>query len=251
MKPKKDNLCSIFSSVLFFLALSCAGPKNESAPSASTAGTEKAVTFSPQQDVVMELTEDNDMSRVKFTPMESIQDLDQRVSAYHLGQNLTPQQLEENAALKKKIIRGTFDIAELSRLSLDKHWDEITVEQRKHFVSLMTHLLEKKAIFSKEQLHGDNKLYDIHYTKETIEPADQTKATVYSKMLVPKKKMDLDLTYKLLRKPTGWKIYDVIVDDASLLSNYRFQFDRIIQKSGFADLIQRMEGKLTQIGEGS
>jgi ABC-type transporter MlaC component len=51
----------------------------------------------------------------------------------------------------------------------------------------------------------------------------------------------------MLLTPYGWKIFDVIVDDASLLSNYRFQFDRIIQKGGFEDLIKRMEVKLVDI----
>ncbi len=47
----------------------------------------------------------------------------------------------------------------------------------------------------------------------------------------------------------GWKIYDVIVDDASLLDNYRYQFDSIIRKGGYADLIRRMESKLKSIKE--
>ena len=44
-----------------------------------------------------------------------------------------------------------------------------------------------------------------------------------------------------------WRIYDVIVDDASLLDNYRYQFDAIIRKGGYADLIRRMESKLKSL----
>jgi len=47
----------------------------------------------------------------------------------------------------------------------------------------------------------------------------------------------------------GWKIFDVIVDDASLLSNYKFQFDRIISKNGYEDLIERMQSKLNKISK--
>ena len=180
-------------------------------------------------------------------PLESIKDLDKRVEGYHLGRNLSAEQIQANKDLKKQIIRGTFDIRELSKRSLAKHWDTLSDDQKKYFVSLMTRLLEKKAIFSKEQLRGDNKYYTIKYKSETVDKKDKNKSTVVTKMNIPKRKMDLDLTYKLVKKQKGWKIFDVIVDDASLMSNYRFQFDRIIKKGGFKDLIKRMESKLDKI----
>lgn len=180
-------------------------------------------------------------------PTESIKNLDQRVEKYHLGQSLTPEQAEENRRLKKEIIQGTFDIKELCRLALGKHWDEISEQQRRHFVKLMISLLEKKAIFSKEQLKGESKYYRIQYLKETFDDAEKTRSTVTSKMFIPKDKIDLDLTYKVKASPYGWKIYDVIVDDASLLLNYKNQFHNIIEKSGFGELVNRMETKLKEI----
>lgn len=180
-------------------------------------------------------------------PLQSIKDLDKLVEGYHVGQNLSADQQQHNIDLKQKIIRGTFDIQELCRLALGKHWDEITAAQRVEFVDMMTLLLETKAIFSKEQLRGDNKLYSVSYNKETYDDAEKKKSTVFTTMNVPKEKLKLEITYKLLLTPYGWKIYDVIVDDASLLANYKFQFDRIIQKNGFADLMERMKGKLEKI----
>ena len=182
-------------------------------------------------------------------PTQSIKHLDEMVSEYQLGQSLTPEQVKQNTELKQKIIRGTFDIKELCRLSLGKHWDEITQAQRDEFVGLMTKLLETKAIFSKEQLHGENKLYDINYQKETYDDTEKKKATVVTKMNIPKDKTSFAITYKMLITPFGWKIYDVIVDDASLLSNYKFQFDRIITTSGYNDLISRMKKKLDDISK--
>lgn len=182
-------------------------------------------------------------------PMEAIKHLDDMVADYNLGQNLTPEQIQQNVDLKQNIIRGTFDIKELCRLSLGKHWDETSDEQHKYFVELMTKLLETKAIFSKEQLHGENKLYNINYQKETYDDAEKKKATVVTKMNVPKERLVLNITYKMLLTPYGWKIYDVIVDDASLLQNYKFQFDRIISTSGYEDLISRMKKKLEDISK--
>ena len=180
-------------------------------------------------------------------PMQSIKDLDQMIESYHLGQNLSSDQIMDNKLLKQRIIRGTFDITELCRLSLGKHWGKLDSAQQKHFVELMTKLLETKAIFSKEQLKGTNKYYTIKYKKEVFDNKDKTKATIYTDMRVPKEKMTLNITYKMLLSPYGWNIFDVIVDDASLLTNYKFQFDRIILKNGFTDLLARMEKKLDSI----
>lgn len=240
----------ILPCLLVLSLAACSGQKSEPKPTTpapaqpqeASAPTATAPTPAPAEEVVV------DESKKNLTPMDSIKSLDKEIEGYQLGQNLTPEQMESNRKLKQRIIRGTFDIKQLSMLSLDKHWEELQDEQRAHFVDLMTQLLETKAIFSKEQLRGENKLYTIQYNKEVIDPKDPNKATVFTRMLVPSKKMDLNLTYKLVKNDDIWKIYDVIVDDASLLSNYKFQFDRIIQKGGYADLIKRMEEKLTQIG---
>ncbi len=180
-------------------------------------------------------------------PMKSIKNLDKMIESYHLGQDLTPEQVNENKRLKQRIIRGTFDIKELCRLSLGKHWHEISKKQQKHFVGLMTTLLETKAIFSKEQLKGSNKYYTLRYKKEVFDDPEKKKATVYTNMNIPKEKMTLDITYKMLLTPYGWKIFDIIVDDASLLTNYKSQFHRIIIKDNYKELIARMEKKLKEI----
>lgn len=188
-----------------------------------------------------------DKDLIGLSPMESIKYLDKQLEEYHLGKDLSDQKIKENESLKKKIIKGTFDIRELCRLALAKHWQEISATEQDHFVGLMTTLLEKKAIFSKEQLKGENKYYKINYQKETFDDKDKTRSVVRTKMIIPKEKMDLDITYKLVKSNDAWKIFDVMVDDASLLTNYRVQFDRIIKKNGFKDLVSRMEKKLASI----
>ena len=44
-----------------------------------------------------------------------------------------------------------------------------------------------------------------------------------------------------------WKIYDVVVEDISVVANYRSQFNRILAKGSFDDLIQRLKEKETKI----
>lgn len=180
-------------------------------------------------------------------PLDSIKDLDNRVSSYKGGLNLTPEDVAANNKLKEDIIRGTFDILELSRIALDVHWNKISHKDQTYFSNLMITLLEKKAILSKEQVKSDNKPYHITYKKEEIVGVDKKLALVSTALSVPSEKVSLAINYKLILTPTGWHIFDVIVDNASLVENYKFQFDTIIRKYGYPELISRMEQKLKEM----
>ena len=236
MKHKKYFLICFIASL--FLCTSCTSKDQKKVV---------VVSDQPQTSVEEEYIPEPVDQKNAGTPTLAIKNLDKQVELYQLGQELTEAQRQANAELKKRIIRGTFDIKELCRLSLGKHWEVLSEAQRKRFVGLMTDLLETKAIFSKEQLQGQNKLYNIRYEREVFDDAEKKTATVYSKMNVPREKMTLDITYKLLITTYGWKIYDVVVDDASLLTNYKFQFDRIITEHGCDELIKRMNDKMKKI----
>lgn len=242
-------VCLLFIFSFFIISCAKSGENLTTTTSSSITGeaTPVAVVVTPTAtEVVEEPLDPKDI----VPPMQAIKDLDKRIESYHLGQALTPEQLEANRKLKQDIIRGTFDIKELCRLSLGKHWDTLKTDQQKNFVDLMTKLLETRAIFSREQLQGTNKLYTIQYKKETFDDAEKSKSTVVTKMIIQREKMDFDITYKMLLTPYGWKIFDVIVDESSLMMNYKSQFDRIIVKSGFDELIALMNKKLTEIEAG-
>jgi phospholipid transport system substrate-binding protein len=44
-----------------------------------------------------------------------------------------------------------------------------------------------------------------------------------------------------------WRVYDVLIEHVSLVGNYRSQFNRIIQQSGYADLLQRLKSKQEEL----
>lgn len=182
-----------------------------------------------------------------MSPMESIKDLDAKVEGYKTGAKLSPEDIEHNRRLKEQIIRGTFNIAELCRLALADHWEPLSKADRDSFVNLMTSLLEKKAIFSKEQIKGEEKPYRIVYREEKYLDTEKKRARVMTTLYVPSEKIDLNINYHVAKGERGWSIYDVIVDDASLVENYKFQFDTIIRKNGLPDLVSRMEKKLKEM----
>ena len=187
------------------------------------------------------------------SPTRAIQELDDMLDAYVLHPK-TDEEKQRNLELKRKILNGTFDIRDLCRFALDKHWKEISAKDQDSFVDLMTRLLEKKAVFSKEQEAGKSSsktVYFVTYEGEKYLNSEKTRAFVHTFVQIPSEKMKIGLDYKLSKASDHWKIYDVMVDEASLAENYKYQFDRIISQHGFPDLVHRMESKLKELDQPS
>ncbi len=181
---------------------------------------------------------------VEGTSTRAIQELDDRIDAYIIN----PKNDEErafNANLKRSIIHGIFDVSELCRQALDKHWATLAEADQKSFVDLMTRLLEKKGIFSKEQDNhkGTDGKYFVTYEGDKFLSPEKTLSLVNTHVHIPKENLSIELNYKM-RRSAEWKIFDVIVDQASLLDNYKYQFDKIISKDGYPELYKRMSAKL-------
>ncbi len=180
------------------------------------------------------------------TPTRAIQDLEKKADNYKTG-NITAEDKANNIKLKREIITGTFDIHELSKLALDKHWSTLTPADQSSFVDLMIQLLEKKAILSKEQTKTQGKSYFVKYLAETYLDAPKTRSRVRTQIYVPKEDVHVSIDYKLVKVGNEWKIFDVIVDDASLVDNYKYQFNSIITKHGYPELVTRMKKKLEEM----
>jgi phospholipid transport system substrate-binding protein len=56
-------------------------------------------------------------------------------------------------------------------------------------------------------------------------------------------------TYRLIKLPAGWRVYDVLIEGVSFVGNYRAQFDGIIQKGGAPAAIRTLETKLAAPAE--
>ncbi|MBI4373531.1 MAG: ABC transporter substrate-binding protein [Deltaproteobacteria bacterium] len=187
------------------------------------------------------------------SPIRSIQDLDDMLDSYILHPR-NDDEKKRNTELKKNVLHGTFDIRELCRLALDKNWKGLNPREQDRFVDLMTQLLEKKAIFSAERGggkegggKGKKASYFITYEGEKFLNPEKSGALVRTFVRIPSENLKISLDYKLTKAQEGWRIYDVIVDDASLVDNYKYQFDKIIKQHGYDDLIHRMESKLAEI----
>lgn len=182
-----------------------------------------------------------------MSPMEAIKDLDRQVEKYKVGKTLTPEEDAYNRKLKADIMKGTFDVKTLSEISLGRHWSTLSTSDQNNFVDLMTKLLQNKAIFAKEQSQTRNKSYRISYQKESYLDDQKQTASVVTSVTIPSENVTLSLSYKLKLHETTWKIFDVIVDQSSLIKNYAYQFNAIITKHGYPELVRRMQVKLDEL----
>ncbi|MBI4238441.1 MAG: ABC transporter substrate-binding protein [Deltaproteobacteria bacterium] len=189
-------------------------------------------------------------AKATFTPTQAIQDLDRTLDEYRTGEHLTEVDLAFNRLLKRRVLYGIFDIRELCRISLGSHWQGRSQTEQDHLVDLMTSLMEEKAILSKEQGQKKgkgNRVYQIRYLGEKALNGGREQVLVKTRVAVPSHDVIVNLNYKLRRNKGIWKIYDVIVDDSSLVENYTYQFTNIIEKHGYPELTSRMEKKLAEI----
>jgi phospholipid transport system substrate-binding protein len=138
----------------------------------------------------------------------------------------------ERRAAVRKIAIEIFDVQETARRALGPHWQQRTPEQREEFVHLFADLLEQTYI-SKIDLFGGERL---RFTEEKV---DGQHAIVRARVLT-RQSTEVPVEARMLRRGERWLVYDILIENISLIGNYRAQFDRIIRTSSYDDLVKRL-----------
>jgi phospholipid transport system substrate-binding protein len=133
----------------------------------------------------------------------------------------------------REVIYQRFDFTDMAKRSLGSHWQRRSPEEQKEFVKLFTNLLEEAYLDKIESYNGEK----VQYLKER---EDNDYAEVDTK-IVDQKGQDFSVDYRLHNVNGDWKVYDVLIEDVSLVNNYRAQFNRVLAKSSFEELLNRMK----------
>ena len=141
----------------------------------------------------------------------------------------------ERRAAVRKIASEVFDVQETARRALGPHWQQRTPQQREEFVQLFAELLEQTYI-SKVDLFGGERL---RFTEEKI---DGDNAIVRAKVIT-RQSTEVPVEARMLRKGDRWLIYDILIENISLVGNYRAQFDRIIRTQSYDELVKRLRNR--------
>ena len=160
----------------------------------------------------------------------------QEVLAVLENPRLKPDAREkERRAQLRQVIYPRFDFAEMAKRSLGFHWRRRTPEERREFVEIFTELLERFYL-NHIKTFNDGKFF---YTRET---QDKNYAEVDTK-IITKKGEEFSINYKLHLINGKWKFYDVVIENISIVNNYRSQFHRVITHTSYEELLRRMKGK--------
>jgi phospholipid transport system substrate-binding protein len=138
----------------------------------------------------------------------------------------------------REALNPIFDYEEMAKRALGTHWRRRTPAEQEEFVKLFRDFLER--IYSdKVDLYGGEK---VRFGREVI---DKDFAQVESTIIKPKGE-ELAVIYKLRQLNGQWKVYDAVVENISIVNNYRSQFDRIISSSSYEELVKRLQEKAGQ-----
>lgn len=135
----------------------------------------------------------------------------------------------------KEAVNERFAFDEMAKRSLGAQWQKRSAAEQQEFVRLFTDLLEGTYLSKLEEYSGEK----VQFVNERQE---KDFAEVNTK-LINRKGEDFALDYRLLDVNGQWKVTDVVIEKISLVNNYRSQFNRVLSRSSFEDLVQAMKQK--------
>ena len=169
-------------------------------------------------------------------PTETVKAAVQQVFSSQDGPAVKTVSTAERRAEIRKITESLFDFEEMSQRSLGGAWAQASPVEQQEFVRLFGGLISTAYMGRIEQYAGE----PITYVGERVDGDD---ASVQSSVVTPKGS-EIGIEYRLYRATDGrWTVYDIYVDGFSLVGSYKAQFNRILLRGSFADLLKLLRQK--------
>ncbi|OGP33914.1 MAG: hypothetical protein A2X88_02160 [Deltaproteobacteria bacterium GWC2_65_14] len=144
----------------------------------------------------------------------------------------------ERSDLLRKEIAPAFDYNEMAKRSLGPNWRGRTPGERERFSALFRELLENSYFGKIESYQGE----EIRYHEETIDgPYAQVKTLV-----VTRNGQEVPVDYRMLADGDRYRIYDVVIEGISLVNNYRSQFNGILRKATFEEMMESLRATIRE-----
>lgn len=148
------------------------------------------------------------------------------------------------AALESKlkgILEPLFDFDQMAKSSLGANWNKANPEEQKKFVTLFSRLISSTYLVKVRNNVEESVVTFLPTVVKGDRIIVRTKATKVGEVL--------SVDYRMLYSDTdGWKVYDVIIENVSLVSNYRNEFSSILQNESVASLIKSLEERVAKLG---
>lgn len=137
------------------------------------------------------------------------------------------------------VVRSTYDLPYVARLTLGKHWRTLTEQDRAMFVAAFSRL--SISTYAR-QFNG----YSGEQFRTVSEESFQRGGLLVETVLVKSNGNRVHLNY-LLRGTNGrWRVVNVIAEGVSDLALKRSQYTSVIRREGFPELLRRIEAKIDE-----
>jgi len=165
-----------------------------------------------------------------FIVRETVESVRKTVTA---SGSLSSEQVDRKL---RDIIGPVFDFREMSMRCLGANWRKGTTEQRKEFIDLFSELLAKNYLKKIRENASDSE-FRLVGGKSNEKKAEVKTIVKYDD------DQEVRINYRLRRKGKNWRIYDVVIENIGLVSNYRSEFSGIVKNEQFAGLLTRLREK--------
>lgn len=149
----------------------------------------------------------------------------------------TPEHTAKENELRKTI-NQLFDFQELGKRALVDHWATLNDAQHAEFINLLQRLIERNYLLKITKANT----FTLLWFPEVTGPDFLTE-----RFKIKSNKYKSSIQLKMMQKAGKWVVFDMVIDDVSLLENYKSQFNKIINEKGFDRLLKKMRKKLKEL----
>ena len=128
-----------------------------------------------------------------------------------------------------------FDFERMTRLAVGRNWAQATDAQKQALTKEFRTLLVRTYSTSLSQYR--NQTIEVKPTKL----AAGDKEAVVKTAVIQQGGPQIPIDYAMEKADSGWKVYDVVIDGASLVTTYRGTFNDQIQKGGVDGLVKTLQ----------
>jgi len=147
-----------------------------------------------------------------------------------------------NEATTRRQVRGIigkhFDFRAMASRLLATNWKKADKTQRARFTHLFRELLSN-TYWAKISAYTNERVETIGETMRS-----ENLATVNT--IIKTDRLDIPVDYKLYQRENDWFVYDVVIEQVSLVRNYRGSFQQIVRDEGIDGLISQLETKVAE-----
>jgi phospholipid transport system substrate-binding protein len=144
------------------------------------------------------------------------------------------EDIERNRKSLRQILLTRFDFAAMAQTSLGNRWNDLKGEEGES-VSAFTDFVEHSYMSTLGSYQGEKVVYDSDWANGESAEVDTR--------VVGGQGAPIKIGYKLHLRGEQWMVYDAVIDDVSVVGNYRAQFARILHAASLEELIQNLRAK--------